>query len=109
MKRRAFLSATGTAFAALTASGANARALPDRSFTRAVGYGQLDPDPQGVLDLPPGFSYQVISALGDAMSDGATVPDKADGMGCFDLGEGRLALVRNHELVPRDALSLIHI
>ena len=37
------------------------------------------------------------------MSDGATVPDKADGMGCFDLGNGRLALVRNHELVPRDA------
>ena len=103
MKRRTFLSATGTAFAALTASGGNARALPDRSFTRAVGYGQLDPDPQGVLDLPPGFSYRVISALGDAMSDGATVPDKADGMGCFDLGDGRLALVRNHELVPRDA------
>ena len=103
MKRRAFLSATGTAFAALTASGANARALPDRSFTRAVGYGQLAPDPQGLLDLPAGFSYRVISALGDAMSDGATVPDKADGMGCFDLGDGRLALVRNHELVPRDA------
>ena len=103
MKRRTFLSATGTAFAALTASGGNARALADRSFTRAVGYGQLDPDPQGVLDLPPGFSYQVISALGDAMSDGATVPDKADGMGCFDLGDGRLALVRNHELVPRDS------
>ena len=103
MKRRAFLSATGTAFAALTASGANARALPDRSFTRAVGYGQLAPDPQGLLDLPAGFSYRVISALGDAMSDGATVPDKADGMGCFDLGDGRLALVRNHELIPRDA------
>ena len=103
MKRRTFLSATGTAFAALTASGGNARALADRSFTRAVGYGQLDPDPQGVLDLPPGFSYRVISALGDAMNDGATVPDKADGMGCFDLGDGRLALVRNHELVPRDA------
>jgi len=68
-----------------------------------VGYGQLVPDPQGLLDLPEGFSYQVISALGDAMTDGATVPDKADGMGCFDLGEGRLALVRNHELVPSDA------
>jgi secreted PhoX family phosphatase len=68
-----------------------------------VGYGQLVPDPQDLLDLPEGFSYQVISALGDAMTDGATVPDKADGMGCFDLGEGRLALVRNHELVPSDA------
>ena len=32
------------------------------------------------------------------MDDGATVPDRADGMGCFDLGGGKLALVRNHEL-----------
>ena len=103
MKRRTFLSATGTAFAALTASGCITRPLPDQPFSRAVGYGPLVPDPQGVLDLPSDFSYRVISALGDAMSDGATVPDKADGMGCFDLGDGRLALVRNHELVPRDA------
>ena len=36
------------------------------------------------------------------MTDGATVPDKADGMGCFDLGDGHLALVRNHELVSTD-------
>ncbi|MEO6387906.1 MAG: alkaline phosphatase PhoX, partial [Croceibacterium sp.] len=38
--------------------------------------------------------------LGDAMDDGGTVPDKADGMGCFDLGGGKIALVRNHELMP---------
>ena len=103
MERRTFLHTTGLAFAALSASGCITRPLPDRSFSRAVGYGQLVPDPQGLLDLPEGFSYQVISALDDAMTDGATVPDKADGMGCFDLGEGRLALVRNHELVPSDA------
>ncbi len=103
MKRRTFLNATGAAFAAITASGCITRPLPDQPFSRAVGYGPLAPDPQGVLDLPSGFSYRVISSLGDAMSDGATVPDKADGMGCFDLGDGRLALVRNHELVPRDS------
>jgi secreted PhoX family phosphatase len=103
MKRRAFCKTTASAFTALAASGCVLRPLPDQPFSRAVGYGQLVPDPKGVLDLPEGFSYQVISALGDAMTDGATVPDKADGMGCFDLGEGRLALVRNHELVPSDA------
>ena len=103
MKRRAFCKTTASAFTALATSGCVLRPLPDQPFSRAVGYGQLVPDPQGVLDLPEGFSYQVISALGDAMTDGATVPDKADGMGCFDLGEGRLALVRNHELVPIDA------
>ena len=60
------------------------------------------PDTEGLLDLPEGFSYRILSSLGDVMSDGATVPDKADGMGCFDLGDGRLALVRNHELVSTD-------
>jgi secreted PhoX family phosphatase len=36
------------------------------------------------------------------MDDGGTVPDRADGMGCFDLGGGKLALVRNHELMPNE-------
>jgi secreted PhoX family phosphatase len=102
MKRRTFLTATGTAFAALAASGCTSRPLPDQPFSRAVGYGALVPDSLGLLDLPAGFSYRVISSLGDVMTDGATVPNKADGMGCFDLGNGRLALIRNHELVPRD-------
>jgi len=96
--RRRFLQATGSAFAALAASGCvrggMAPAVP------GLGYGPLVPDPAGFIDLPAGFSYRVISSLGDAMSDGGTVPDNADGMGCFDLGGGRLALVRNHELVP---------
>jgi secreted PhoX family phosphatase len=35
------------------------------------------------------------------MDDGGTVPDRADGMGCFDIGGGELALVRNHELQPQ--------
>ncbi|MEM6585686.1 MAG: alkaline phosphatase PhoX [Pseudomonadota bacterium] len=57
-------------------------------------------DPAGVLDLPEGFSYRVVSKLGDAMDDGLTVPDAADGMGCFALANGDIALVRNHELSP---------
>ena len=32
------------------------------------------------------------------MDDGLVVPDRADGMGCFALDRGRVALVRNHEL-----------
>ncbi|MEE4200785.1 MAG: alkaline phosphatase PhoX [Erythrobacter sp.] len=64
------------------------------------GYGPLIPDPQGLLDLPLGFSYRVLSQLGDKMSDGGRVPDHADGMGCLDLGGGEIVLVRNHELVP---------
>ena len=103
--RRHFLGATASAFAALTASGCMTRSAPATSARAAsdgfAGYGALTPDPAGLLDLPEGFSYRVISRLGDTMDDGGTVPDRADGMGCFDLGNGELALVRNHELQPR--------
>lgn len=102
--RRQFLSATGSAFAALLASGCSTgSSITGQSVAGAAkfaGYGDLVPDPKGMLDLPPGFSYRVISKLGDQMTDGLTVPDRADGMGCFDLGNGKLALVRNHELMP---------
>jgi secreted PhoX family phosphatase len=93
-----FLHATGTAFAALAASGCIRGGIA--SAQGAPGYGPLVPDPQGLIDLPVGFSYRVLSSLGDAMADGGTVPDQADGMGCFDLGHGKIALVRNHELMP---------
>jgi len=104
--RRRFLGATATAFAALAASGCMGRGAGGSgakvaSGDGAAGYGALTPDPAGFLDLPEGFSYRVLSRLGDTMDDGGTVPDRADGMGCFDLGNGEIALVRNHELQPR--------
>lgn len=101
--RRQFLAATGSAFAGLVASGCMSRAaLAPSGGSTFTDYGPLRPDPAGILDLPEGFSYRVLSRLGDAMSDGGTVPDKADGMGCIDLGDGEIVLVRNHELVPSD-------
>jgi uncharacterized protein len=102
--RRQFLGATSSAFGALLASGAMIRSTGALATGEAApSYGSLLPDPAGLLDLPQGFSYRVISSLGDAMDDGGTVPDKADGMGCFVLGDGEIALVRNHELTQRDS------
>lgn len=102
--RRHFLrvagSATASAFAALAASGCMRAPLSGASAAAPV-YGPLVADPAGLIDLPAGFSYRILSSLGDPMSDGFTVPDRADGMGCFDLGGGKLALVRNHELQPQ--------
>lgn len=69
------------------------------------GYGPLLPDPKGVLDLPAGFHYRVLSSLGQTMSDGFTVPDNADGMGCFALDDDRVVLVRNHELARKHLAS----
>lgn len=58
------------------------------------------PDPAGLLDLPPGFEYRVISRCGDLMNDGLLVPDKPDGMATFPGPNGTTLIVRNHEIDP---------
>jgi secreted PhoX family phosphatase len=62
------------------------------------GYGPLVPDPAGYFDLPAGFRYSIVSIQGETMDDGYFTPGKFDGMACFPLSAGRVALVRNHEL-----------
>jgi secreted PhoX family phosphatase len=66
------------------------------------GYGPLVPDPQGVLELPRGFSYKIISRKGEKMNDGFLVPGKADAMATFAGPKGKIILVRNHEISPGD-------
>ncbi len=61
-------------------------------------YGPLQRDPEGILDLPPGFRYQVISRTGDRMTDGWNVSGKPDGMAAFDAPNGMTVVIRNHEL-----------
>lgn len=55
-------------------------------------------DPGQILDLPAGFSYRVLSRMGETMDDGLLVPGNHDGMAAFAARRGRVALVRNHEL-----------
>ena len=103
LNRRNFIGATGAAFSGLLLNGCTGRSAPLTSAPSSFAdYGPLVPDPAGMLDLPRGFSYRLLSSLGNAMNDGCTVPDKADGMGCFSLGNDEIVLIRNHELVPAD-------
>jgi len=67
-----------------------------------VGYGPLESDPRGLIDLPKGFNYRIVSQAGKPMDDGFLVPDHFDGMGCIPLADGSVALIRNHELYPKD-------
>ncbi len=57
----------------------------------------LHEDPTGILDLPAGFDYRIISRAFDPMSDGLRTPARPDGMACFAGDNGELLLVRNHE------------
>ena len=84
------------------ATAQEARPAAETYRSEISGYGPLRRDPAGVFDLPEGFSYTVISRAGDPMSDGLVTPGKMDGMGCFALDNDRVALVRNHEINPRN-------
>ena len=83
------------------ASSAFGKVMSNKTMPISEGYGSLLADPQGLLDLPQGFSYKIISSLGNAMADGMHVPDRADGMGCLvhSSANNTVALIRNHELV----------
>jgi len=108
--RRDFLAQAGVvsaAFAALGACEASAQsyALPNSRF------GALVPDPNGIMDLPRGYRYAVLSRTGDLMSDGHLTPGRPDGMATFrvaSLGRDRLSLIRNHELAPEQPGSPFH-
>jgi len=70
-----------------------------------LGFGPLRTDPDGVFDLPDGFSYRIISRHGDPMDDGFRVPHRPDGMATFPGPDGTTLLVRNHEIdadAPRE-------
>ena len=88
------LGIAGSAYASL--AGCSPKASDEPVKTGLVA------DPEGLLDLPPGFTYSVHSRAGDIMSDGLKVPASHDGMACFPV-EGdadRCILIRNHELDP---------
>lgn len=102
LSRRMFLqnaAATSIAFAGLTSC---ARASQSGGmqgyFNQVEGYGALQSDPNRLFDLPPGFTYEVISTVGDEMDDGLITPGDLDGMAAFPREDGRITLVRNHEL-----------
>lgn len=75
---------------------ATARPQGSTSF----GYGPLLRDPDGILNLPKGFSYKIISEKGDKMDDGLFLPGLADGMGSFKGKKDNVIVIRNHEISP---------
>ncbi len=99
--RRHFLLAAGAmslGFGGLPGLIARAAGMETSGGAPDVGFGPLRPDPNGLLDLPAGFEYRVISRMGQRMDDGFLVPGRADGMASFPGPDGTTIVVRNHEL-----------
>ncbi|MWA10319.1 alkaline phosphatase PhoX [Streptomyces sp. BA2] len=65
----------------------------------APGYGPLVPDPDGLLALPAGFSYRVLTHSGKTkLETGEFTPSNHDGTATFEGPRGVTLLVNNHEL-----------
>jgi secreted PhoX family phosphatase len=71
---------------------------PSAAAAPRGGRGPLVTDPAGLLDLPDGFRYQVVSRAGDALPGGGVVPSNQDGTAAFRGPGGGTRLVINHEL-----------
>ena len=105
--RRDFIKLSGATIFAVTGSFASviastARRAEAHPRLLSGGYGDLVPDPNGLLDLPRGFQYYVFSREGDPLGGGGLVPGSHDGMATFPAERGQTLLVRNHEIEPED-------
>ena len=96
--RRSFLRSSSSI--ALGFSGLRCLSAENAKGRSSVGYGPLLPDPKMTLDLPKGFSYEIIGRAGEAMSDGLFLPGSPDGMAAFPGKANEVILVRNHEINP---------
>lgn len=99
VSRRGFLrtaTAAGIAYGSLATLSGSVRAYSANPGLRLL------PDPAGLLDLPEGFSYTLLSRAGEMMSDGFYRPGRPDGMACFSLpgDPSKCVLMRNHEIFP---------
>jgi secreted PhoX family phosphatase len=68
-------------------------------------------DPEGILALPPGFAYEIVTYAGRTqLNDGeGPTPSNHDGTAVFDARRGRLRLIQNHELPAGSTLGVPHV
>ncbi len=105
LSRRQFFTLAGTSAAGAVLL-SPLEAFYAKPSIAAGPYGNLVPDPNGVLDLPSGFTYRRLSETGQTMTDGYRVPGGHDGMGAFAGANGSTILIRNHELAPTSSNGL---
>lgn len=76
-----------------------------------VPFPPLVDDPEGILALPEGFSYTIVTRTGVTHLDrgqGLT-PSSHDGMAVYDGGHGRYTLIQNHEIDPGAEFGVPHV
>ena len=116
--RRTFLTggaAAGVGLAVVGAVPSLAQANPGRPH-RASGDGHvpfpaLVDDPDGILALPEGFRYAIVTRAGVTQLDGrqGLTPSGHDSMAAYNnAGRGRYTLIQNHEIDPGAEFGVPH-
>lgn len=114
------VSAAGVGLAVTGAVPSLAEASPAARFKGHGGPGNgakanpmfppLVDDPDGILALPEGFSYTVVTSAGEtSLREGPKTPSNHDGTAVFSDGRGRYKLIQNHELGAGAALGVPHV
>jgi uncharacterized protein len=108
MDRRSFLKNSAVAAAAVPFTALIARTSASQEPHRVrrghtAGYGPLFATNDGstglpLLMLPEGFKYVSFGWVGDLLDNSLPTPSAHDGMAAFAAGNGRVRLVRNHEM-----------
>src|SRR3712207_2505519 len=103
----------GLAIAGAVPSLAQAHPSPPRPGRAAAlrPFPPLVDDPAGVLALPEGFTYAVVTRTGVTRLDrgqGLT-PAAHDGMAVVDSVGGRYRLIQNHEIDPGAEFGVPHV
>src|SRR4029453_18840716 len=90
MSRRTLLKSSAAGLGVLGASAINGLglALPARALSAVAendgGFGPLQPDPAGILDLPQGFSYSIVTQAGRPLAGQPGGIGRPDGTASFD-------------------------
>lgn len=100
--RREMLMRSAGGLGLLVAGQAGVLRLATPSFAapigpRGDGFGPLVSDPDGILDLPVGFSYAILTQAGRALPAGGFAPGRPDGTASFAGPLAQTYLVMNHE------------
>ncbi|MDX1494023.1 MAG: hypothetical protein R3253_08200, partial [Longimicrobiales bacterium] len=70
ISRRRFLGSAAAISLGFTGLGCARTGTPANRVESHRGFGPLLDDPEGIIALPEGFSYRIISRRGERMSDG---------------------------------------
>ena len=111
--RGAAVGAAGVGFATVGTVPSLAEATPGPRHSPYPTHKPFPPlldDPAGVLALPPGFKYKIVTQAGETkLVTGQPTPSLHDGTAVFDAGRNKYLMIQNHEIDAERRVGVPHV